>query len=57
VRLDVSEAWRDVSDALGLCLYRVAQEALRNVATHAKAQHVTISLEQPRWPCDDARHR
>jgi len=46
VQLDVAEAWRDVSDALALCLYRVAQEALRNVATHAKAQHVTISLEQ-----------
>ena len=46
VRLDVSEAWRDVSDALSLCLYRVAQEALRNVATHAKARNVTISLEQ-----------
>src|SRR6185503_19394922 len=46
VRLDVSETWRDVSGALGLCLYRVAQESLRNVATHAKARHVTISLEQ-----------
>ena len=46
VRLDVSEAWRDVSDALALCLYRVAQEALRNVATHAKAQNVTVSLGQ-----------
>jgi signal transduction histidine kinase len=46
VRLDVSDAWRDVSDTLALCLYRIAQEALRNVATHAKAQHVTISLEQ-----------
>jgi signal transduction histidine kinase len=46
VRLDVSDAWRDVSDTLGLCLYRIAQEALRNVAAHAKAQNVTISLEQ-----------
>ena len=46
VRLDVSEAWRDVSDALALCLYRVAQEGLRNVATHAKAQNVTIALAQ-----------
>ncbi len=45
VQLDVSDAWRDVSDTLALCLYRVAQEALRNVATHAKAQNVTISLE------------
>jgi D-alanyl-D-alanine dipeptidase len=54
---DVSEAWRDVSDALALCLYRVAQEALRNVATHAKAQNVTLSLEQLERPCDDACHR
>jgi signal transduction histidine kinase/ABC-type uncharacterized transport system substrate-binding protein len=46
VELDVADAWRDVSDALALCLYRVAQEALRNVATHAKAQNVTISLQQ-----------
>jgi signal transduction histidine kinase len=46
VRLDVSDVWRDVSDTLALCLYRIAQEALRNVATHAKAQNVTISLEQ-----------
>jgi two-component system sensor histidine kinase UhpB len=46
VRLDVSEAWRDVSEPLALCFFRVAQEALRNVATHAKAHNVTISLEQ-----------
>ena len=46
VRLDVSDVWRDVSDTLALCLYRIAQEALRNVATHAKARNVTISLEQ-----------
>jgi len=46
VRLDVSDAWRDVSGTLALCLYRIAQEALRNVATHAKAHNVTISLEQ-----------
>jgi signal transduction histidine kinase len=46
VRLDVSDAWRDVSDARGLCLYRVAQEALRNVATHADARNVCLSLDQ-----------
>jgi signal transduction histidine kinase len=46
VRLDVSDAWRDVSGTLALCLYRIAQEALRNVAAHAKAKNVSISLEQ-----------
>jgi two-component system sensor histidine kinase UhpB len=46
VQLEVADAWRDVSDALALCLYRVAQEALRNVATHARARHVSISLGQ-----------
>jgi signal transduction histidine kinase len=45
VRLDVSETWRDVSDAFALCLYRVVQEALRNVATHARARSVTVALD------------
>lgn len=46
VRLDVSDAWLDVTDARALCLYRIAQEALRNVATHAKARHVTLWLDR-----------
>jgi len=46
VRLNISDAWRDVSDAFALCLYRVVQEALRNVATHARAQNVTVSLDR-----------
>jgi signal transduction histidine kinase len=46
VRLDVSETWREVPAATALCLYRVAQEAMRNVAAHANARHVTMSLEQ-----------
>lgn len=46
VRFDVSESWRDVQGDVALCLYRVAQEALRNVAAHARARHVTMSLDQ-----------
>lgn len=44
-RLDVSDDWRDVPDTIALCLYRVAQEALRNVARHANARHVVVSLD------------
>ena len=29
-----------------LCLYRVTQEALRNVAKHADAQHVRVELSR-----------
>lgn len=46
VQLDVSEGWRDVPVATALCLYRVAQEALRNVAAHARARRVTVSLDR-----------
>jgi len=45
-RLDVSDSWRDVPDAAALCLYRVAQEALRNVERHAQALNVVVSLDQ-----------
>ena len=45
-RLDVSDRWCDVPDPIALCLYRVAQEALRNVERHADARNVTVSLDQ-----------
>jgi signal transduction histidine kinase len=35
---------RSVPDDISLCLYRVAQECLRNVGKHAKAAHVRIAL-------------
>ena len=38
------EVFDDLDDAVGLCLYRIAQEALRNVVTHAEARHVRVEL-------------
>ena len=44
VRFDVGPEIGVVSDEISLCLYRVAQEALRNVVTHAQAQAARLSL-------------
>jgi two-component system sensor histidine kinase UhpB len=38
----------DLAPALSLCLFRVAQEALNNVAKHGQARHVHISLHARR---------
>ncbi len=57
VGLDVGPELGVVSDELSLCLYRVAQEALRNVVTHAQAQTVravTRTSRRPRCPCASA---
>jgi two-component system sensor histidine kinase UhpB len=43
INLDVAEVGTLSPDA-ALCLYRVAQEALRNVAAHAGARRVEVSL-------------
>ena len=34
----------DMPDEVALCLYRIAQESLSNVARHAKAKHVQLTL-------------
>jgi signal transduction histidine kinase/ligand-binding sensor domain-containing protein len=43
-RVDVTEGWSEVPYDIAVCLYRVAQEALRNVARHAHATTAQISL-------------
>ncbi|HMN45866.1 MAG TPA: sensor histidine kinase [Povalibacter sp.] len=45
VELSVDPNWRSLQKAIEVCLYRVTQEALRNVWQHARAQHVHIGLE------------
>jgi signal transduction histidine kinase len=43
-RVDVAHGWSEVPYDIGVCLYRVAQEALRNVTTHARATTAQIAL-------------
>jgi signal transduction histidine kinase len=45
VRVDIAEGWpRDLPQEMALCLYRVAQEALRNITRHAHARKALVSL-------------
>jgi signal transduction histidine kinase/ABC-type uncharacterized transport system substrate-binding protein len=46
VVLDVAHQWTDseMSDDLKLCLYRIAQESLRNIMKYAQATKIDISI-------------
>jgi PAS domain S-box-containing protein len=44
VKFHSDELTNDVSRGVGACLYRVAQEALRNVSKHAQAVDVDVKL-------------
>jgi PAS domain S-box-containing protein len=46
VTLDVTSEVGPVPDEVGLCLYRVAQEALRNVVNHAQARSARVELSR-----------
>lgn len=63
-RLEATPVWmeaRDLPDDLpqdtGLCLFRITKEALRNVARHARATRVEVSLRRLRAASDDRRRR
>jgi two-component system sensor histidine kinase UhpB len=44
VTFETRGTFADVPDDVALCLYRAAQQALRNVAMHADARQVRVSL-------------
>lgn len=44
IGFDVADGWSETPDEISLCLYRVAQEALRNMVTHANAATGHVSL-------------
>jgi signal transduction histidine kinase len=44
LKFEVAEGWIEVPDNIKLCLYRVAQEALRNIAKHANAKTGVVTI-------------
>ncbi len=46
VSLEVDDGWSSVPEKVALCLYRVTQEALRNISKHANARAAVISLSR-----------
>ena len=52
VELRLEELEKNPSPDAALCLYRVAQEALRNVVRHARADRVEISLRETAGGCE-----
>jgi signal transduction histidine kinase len=44
INFQVADGWTEVSDDIKLCLYRVAQEALHNIAKHAHAKMARVAI-------------
>jgi signal transduction histidine kinase len=51
VSLQLEELHGELAPDIALCLYRIAQEAMRNVARHARADRVEISLRLEQGGC------
>jgi PAS domain S-box-containing protein len=46
VMVEAEGSFDDVPAPIGLCLYRVTQEALQNVVKHSKARHANVRIER-----------
>jgi two-component system sensor histidine kinase UhpB len=44
IKFEVADGWTEVADDIKLCLYRVAQEALHNIAKHAHAKMGCVAI-------------
>lgn len=45
VTVNFATNFADINQEISLCLYRITQEALINVAKHSSAQHVSVELK------------
>lgn len=45
IQLDLDESGVELPDPIAICLFRVAQEALRNILRHARAQNVFLEFD------------
>ncbi len=44
IELDIDASGLELPEPISICLFRAAQEALRNALKHAEAQHIDLSL-------------